>query len=67
MNGRRVRGVLSLDAGTVIEGLERGGIPYVERGERMRLVLRACRGGAQADEGLSGLDWLVVVRMARAD
>ena len=48
--------MLSLDAGTVIEGLERGGIPYVERGERLRLALRACQGGPQADEGLRGLD-----------
>ena len=67
VQGRGVRGVLSIDAGTAVEELERGGIPYVERGERLRLVLRACRGGPQADEGLRGLDSLVVVRMARAD
>ena len=31
VQGRGVRGVLSIDAGTVIDGLDRGGIPYVKQ------------------------------------
>ena len=64
VQGRGVRGVLSIDAGTVIDGLDRGGIPYVKSGQRLRLQLRACRGGPQAEEGLRGLAWLVVVGMS---
>jgi hypothetical protein len=66
VQGRGVRGVLSIDAGTVIDGLDRGGIPYVKSGQRLRLRLRACRGGPQAEEGLRGLAWLVVVGMSSA-
>jgi hypothetical protein len=64
LRGRNVDGNLSIFADSVIEGLDRGDIPYVEAGKRVRLALRACRGGPAAEEGLRGLTFLVVDRMS---
>jgi hypothetical protein len=64
LRGRNVGGNLSIFAATAIDGLDRRGIPYVERGRRLRLTLRACRGGAAAEDGLRGLAFLVVDRMS---
>jgi hypothetical protein len=46
--------VVSLDADTKVLGLERHGVPYVERGDEFELVLRACD-GKETEPGLAGL------------
>jgi hypothetical protein len=63
LRGHGVRGIVSFDAGSVIEGFDRGGVPFIKAGDRLRLVLRACKYGPQASPGLRGLDRLVVVRL----
>jgi hypothetical protein len=58
-----MHGELSFDRHSVIEGSDRGGAPYVGRGDRVQLVLRSCVYGPQADDGLRGLHKLIVVRL----
>jgi hypothetical protein len=55
-----------LDVRSVLKGVDRGGVPFVKAGDRLRLVLRACVYGPQAPDGLRGLHKLIVVRLARA-
>jgi hypothetical protein len=64
--GRNVGGSLSIFADSIITGLDRGGIPHVKRGQDLRLVLRACRGGPASEDWLRGLAFLVVDRMSDA-
>jgi hypothetical protein len=66
LRGRNVGGVLTLDVRSVLKGVDRGGVPFVKAGDRLRLVLRACVYGPQAPDGLRGLHKLIVVRLARA-
>ena len=66
LGGRNVRGNLSVFAASAIEGLDRRGIPYVARGQRLRLTLRACRGGPAGEDWLRGLAFLVVDRTSAA-
>jgi hypothetical protein len=56
-----VRGVLSVDAGARFKGLDRKGVPYIERGDRLRMAIRPCEYGPDAEPGLRGLDFRVVV------
>jgi hypothetical protein len=42
---------------------DRGGIPFVEAGDRFGLLLRVCGYGPEAPQGLRGLAKLVVVRL----
>jgi hypothetical protein len=54
--------VVSLTADTVISGLERHGVPYVERGDEFTLVLRACEGNS-GEPGVAGLRLLYADRL----
>jgi hypothetical protein len=63
LRGRGVRGQVSFDAGSAIEGFDRGGVPFIEAGDRLRLLLRACTYGPEADPGLRGISKLVVARL----
>jgi hypothetical protein len=65
LRGRGVRGEVSFGAGSAIEGFDRGGVPFIEAGDRLRLLLRACTYGPEADPGLRGISNLVVVRLGR--
>jgi hypothetical protein len=65
LRGRGVRGTVTFDATTALDGLERNGAPYIATGDRLRLTLRACRFGPEADPGLRGIASLVVVRAHR--
>jgi len=64
LRGRGADGVLTFDAGSVIEGFDRHGIPFIEVGDRFRLLLRACTGGSEAPPGLRGLDKRIVVMLS---
>lgn len=55
--------VVSLASDTEITGLERHGVPYVERGDEFTLVLRACD-GKESEPGLAGLRVLYADRLA---
>jgi hypothetical protein len=50
--------LVSLEADTAISGLERHGIPYVERGDEFVLAVRACDGD-ENEPGLAGLRLLI--------
>ena len=56
---RRIRGIVTVDADTVIEGFERDGIPFVRTGDEFSLVLRECM-GKPGEPGVAGLRRLVV-------
>ncbi len=55
--------VVSLTTDTVITGLERHGVPYIERGDEFTLVLRACD-GVESEPGVAGLRLLYADRLA---
>jgi hypothetical protein len=63
LRGGNVGGILSLDARSELEGLDREGVPYIEAGDRLRAILRACVAGPEAPPGLRGLNKLIVVRI----
>jgi hypothetical protein len=63
LNADFVRGSVSFDVSSEIRGFDRGGVPYVERGDRFRLRLRACVLDAGSDD--KGSRRLVVVRLDR--
>jgi hypothetical protein len=63
LRGGNVGGILSIDARSELEGLDREGVPYIEAGDRLRAVLRACVAGPEAPPGLRGLNKLIVVRI----
>jgi hypothetical protein len=54
--------VVTLSTDTVIIGLERHDVPYVERGDEFTLVLRACEGNS-GQPGLAGLRLLYADRL----
>jgi hypothetical protein len=53
-----------IQAETAISGLERHGIPYIERGDEFVLVLRACDGN-EREPGLAGIRLLIADRLVR--
>jgi len=55
--------IVSLDADTVITGLERHGIPYVHAGDEFTLAVRVCD-GKESEPGLVGLRLLVADRLS---
>jgi hypothetical protein len=55
--------VVSLTTDTVITGLERHGVPYIERGDEFTLVVRACD-GVESESGVAGLRLLYADRLA---
>jgi hypothetical protein len=55
--------VVSLTTDTGITGLERHGVPYIERGDEFTLVLRACD-GVESEPGVAGLRLLYADRLA---
>jgi hypothetical protein len=65
LRGHNVDGVLAFDVRSVLDGVDRRGVPFVKAGDRLRLVLRACVYGPQAPDGLRGLHKLIVVRLER--
>jgi hypothetical protein len=50
--------LVSVESDTAISGLERHGVPYVERGDEFVLVVRACDGD-ESRPGLAGLRLLI--------
>jgi hypothetical protein len=50
--------LVSVEADTFVHGLERHGVPYVERGDEFVLVLRPCDGN-ENEPGLAGLRLLI--------
>lgn len=50
--------LVSVEADTVVSGLERHGVPYVERGDELVLALRPCDGN-ENEPGLAGLRLLI--------
>jgi hypothetical protein len=65
LTGGDADGLVALDAHTRIDGLTRHGIPYVHAGERVRLVVRACRAIHEHPDA-RGDRLLVVDRLGRA-
>jgi hypothetical protein len=58
-------GLVTLDAHTRIAGLTRHGVPYVEAGDRVRLVIRACRAIRELPDAI-GDRLLIADRLGRA-
>jgi hypothetical protein len=54
--------LVSIEADTAVSGLERHGVPYVERGDELVLVVRVCDGG-ENEPGLAGLRLLIADRL----
>jgi hypothetical protein len=63
--GQGVRGELTMDEHSRFEGFDRHGIPYIEAGDRFRALISTCIGGPNADPGLRGLRWHMIVRIMR--
>jgi hypothetical protein len=63
LRGDGVHSVVSFDAWSAIKGFDRGGVPFIEAGDRFRLLLRACTYGPAAPPGLGGIDQRIVVRL----
>jgi hypothetical protein len=63
LQARGVLGTLSFDARSAISGAEKGGIPFIEDGSQLALVVRRCRGTAESGEW-QGEHRLVVDRLS---